>query len=94
MYFLFLFSTMGDQGEKENPVGGLHVYKLFLNICVGESRDRLTQDKGAGAVPRPAPHVPPALDAPSDRLAAGEMKRWPPTAQSVGPRRKESRTEV
>nr|XP_020857316.1 60S ribosomal protein L11-like [Phascolarctos cinereus] len=32
-----------DQGEKENPMWKLHIRKLCFNICVGESRDRLTR---------------------------------------------------
>ncbi|KAF3829498.1 hypothetical protein GH733_003762 [Mirounga leonina] len=44
LYFLFLFFTTGDQGEKENPMGELRVSKPCLNICVGESGDRLTPD--------------------------------------------------
>uniref|UniRef100_A0A8I3WQ40 Large ribosomal subunit protein uL5 n=1 Tax=Callithrix jacchus TaxID=9483 RepID=A0A8I3WQ40_CALJA len=32
-----------DQGEKENLMQELHIHKLYLNICVGESGDRLTQ---------------------------------------------------
>ena len=32
-----------DQGEKENPKWELRIRKLCLNICIGESRDRLTR---------------------------------------------------
>ena len=39
---LFLFPIMEqDQGKKENPRWELHICKLCLNICVGESRERL-----------------------------------------------------
>ncbi|CAO2638027.1 60S ribosomal protein L11 [Lemmus lemmus] len=32
-----------DQGAKENPMWELCIRKLCFNICVGESRDRLTR---------------------------------------------------
>ncbi|KAK2095919.1 60S ribosomal protein L11 [Saguinus oedipus] len=32
-----------DQGEKENLMQELHIHKLYLDICVGESGDRLTR---------------------------------------------------
>ncbi|XP_068953620.1 large ribosomal subunit protein uL5-like [Petaurus breviceps papuanus] len=32
-----------NQGEKENPMRELRIRKLCLNICVGESGDRLTR---------------------------------------------------
>lgn len=39
-----LFSVLQDQGEKkENPMRELRIRKLCLNICVGESGDRLTR---------------------------------------------------
>ena len=38
-----LLSLQQDQGEKENPMRELRIRKLCLNICVGESGDRLTR---------------------------------------------------
>ncbi|XP_037352727.1 60S ribosomal protein L11-like [Talpa occidentalis] len=47
---------MADQGEKENPMRELRIRKLCLNICVGESGDRLTRaakvlEKLTGQIP-------------------------------------------
>ena len=41
---MVLFSTMvQDQGEKENPMRELRIRKRCLDICIGESGDRLTR---------------------------------------------------
>uniref|UniRef100_A0A8C5SDI6 Large ribosomal subunit protein uL5 n=1 Tax=Laticauda laticaudata TaxID=8630 RepID=A0A8C5SDI6_LATLA len=41
--FKFILIGQQEQGEKENPMRELRIRKLCLNICVGESGDRLTR---------------------------------------------------
>ncbi|MDD0441784.1 50S ribosomal protein L5, partial [Shigella sonnei] len=78
-----------DQGEKENPMRELRIRKLCLNICVGESGDRLT--RAAKVLEQLTGQTPVfSKDTLSDPLASGEMKRLLSTAQFEGPRQKKS----
>lgn len=92
---LFLSFIMAqDQGEKENPMQEQPIHKLYLNICVGESGDRLT--RAAKVLEQLTGQTPVFSKAryTNRPLASGEMKRLLFTAQSVEPRQKKSWRKV
>merc|ERR1712179_283089 len=77
-------AAMAEEGKKKssNVMRDIHIQKLCLNICVGESGDRLTR----------AAKVLSSLkqDTPSDLLVSEEMKKLLATALSAAQRQKKS----
>ena len=43
MAIIFFFFQSGEKSQKQNVMKELRIRKLCLNICVGESGDRLTR---------------------------------------------------